>query len=234
MTLHERRPTGVAFPKIPIFPLPNVVFFPKVFLPLHIFEERYKCLIHDALRRDQKIGMILLQEGWERDYFGAPPVHHIGCVGKIEAHEKLPQGRFNILLRGLSRFKIADFVQEDPYRIARVRLLDDDPLLLETDQQMHERKAFLNQFLRYLNEVLGVELEEHKLDRTASLESVVNQVAAVLDIPIVQKQQLLEMSGVAKRYGIVRGIIDERLFHAAKLRNVVRHIRVIPDDPSLN
>ncbi len=234
MTFLERRPTGVTLPKIPIFPLPNVVFFPKVFLPLHIFEERYKCMIHDALRRNQKIGMILLQEGWERDYFGAPPVHQIGCVGKIEAHEKLPQGRFNILLRGLSRFKIADFVQEDPYRIARVRLLDDDPLLLETDQQMHEREAFLNQFLRYLNEVLGVELEEHKLDRTASLESVVNQVAAVLDIPIVQKQQLLEMSGVAKRYGIVRGIIDERLFHAAKLRNVVRHIRVIPDDPSLN
>ncbi|MGH7450176.1 MAG: LON peptidase substrate-binding domain-containing protein [bacterium] len=234
MTLRERRPTGVTLPKIPIFPLPNVVFFPKVFLPLHIFEERYKCLIHDALCRDQKIGMILLQEGWERDYFGAPPVHQIGCVGKIEAHEKLPQGRFNILLRGLSRFKIADFVQEDPYRIARVRLLDDDPLLLETDQQMHEREAFLNQFLRYLNEVLGIELEEHKLDRTASLESVVNQVAAVLDIPIVQKQQLLEMSGVAKRYGIVRGIIDERLFHAAKLRNVVRHIRVIPNDPSLN
>jgi Lon protease-like protein len=234
MTLRERRPTGVTLPTIPIFPLPNVVFFPKVFLPLHIFEERYKCMIHDALRRDQKIGMILLQEGWERDYFGAPPVHQIGCVGKIEAHEKLPQGRFNILLRGLSRFKIADFVQEDPYRIARIRLLDDDPLLLETDQQMHEREAFLNQFLRYLNEVLGVELEEHKLDRTASLEAVVNQVAAVLDIPIVQKQQLLEMSGVAKRYGIVRGIIDERLFHAAKLRNVVRHIRVIPDDPSLN
>ncbi|MGH7600331.1 MAG: LON peptidase substrate-binding domain-containing protein [bacterium] len=234
MTLRERRPTGVTLPKIPIFPLPNVVFFPKVFLPLHIFEERYKCLIHDALRRDQKIGMILLQEGWERDYFGVPAVHQIGCVGKIEAHEKLPQGRFNILLRGLSRFKIADFVQEDPYRIARVRLLDDDPLLLETDQQMHERKAFLNQFLRYLTEVLGIELEEHKLDRTASLESVVNQVAAVLDIPIGQKQQLLEMSGVAKRYGIVRGIIDERLFHAAKLRNVVRHIRVIPDDPSLN
>lgn len=234
MTLRERRPTGITLPKIPIFPLPNVVFFPKVFLPLHIFEERYKCLIHDALRRDQKIGMILLQEGWERDYFGVPPVHQIGCVGKIEAHEKLPQGRFNILLRGLSRFRITDFVQEDPYRIARVRLLDDDPLLLETDQQMHEREVFLNQFLRYLNEVLGIELEEHKLDRTASLESVVNQVAAVLDIPIVQKQQLLEMSGVAKRYGIVRGIIDERLFHAAKLRNVVRNIRVIPDDPSLN
>lgn len=191
-------------------------------------------MIIDALRGSQKIGMILLQEGWERDYFGAPPVYQIGCIGKIEAHEKLPQGRFNILLRGLHRFEIVDFVQHEPYRVARVRLLDDDPFLLETDQQMSERKAFLNQFLRYLNEVLGIELEEQKLDRATSLESVVNQVAATIDIPITQKQQLLEMPGVAKRYGIIRGIIDQRLHHAEKLRNVVRQIKFVPDDPSLN
>jgi hypothetical protein len=175
-----------------------------------------------------------LQEGWERDYFGLPPVHQIGCVGKIEAHEKLPQGRFNILLRGLRRFEIVDFVQAEPYRIARVRMLEDDPLLLETDQQRSEREAFLNQFLRYLNEVLGIELEEKRLDRSASLESVVNQVAAIMDIPITQKQRLLELPGVAKRYGIIRGIIDERLHHVEKLRNVVRHIKVVPDDPNLN
>lgn len=234
MKFRERNPAEAAFFKIPIFPLPNVVFFPKIFLPLHIFEERYKTMLVDALHGDQKIGMILLQEGWERDYFGAPPVHAIGCVGKIEAHEKLPQGRFNILLRGLRRFEIIDFVQEQPYRIARVRLLDDDPLLLETDQQISEREAFLNQFLRYLNEVLGIELDEEKLDRSASLESVVNQIAATLDIPVRQKQQLLEMPGVAKRYGIIRGIIDERLHHADKLRNIVRQIKFVPDDPSVN
>jgi Lon protease-like protein len=234
MKFRKQNSAGAVFNKIPIFPLPNVVFFPKVYLPLHIFEERYKTMIIDALHGNQKIGMILLQQGWERDYYGAPPVHHIGCIGKIEAHEKLPQGRFNILLRGLSRFEIIDFVQDEPYRIARVRLLDDDPLLLETDQQMTEREAFFTQFLRYLNDVLGIELEELKLDRTASLESVVNHVAATLDIPVTQKQQLLEMPGVAKRYGIIRGIIDERLHHAAKLRNVVRHIKFVPDDPSVN
>lgn len=234
MKFRKQNTTDAAFHKIPIFPLPNVVFFPKIFLPLHIFEERYKTMIIDALHSDQKVGMILLQQGWEQDYFGAPPVHLIGCVGKIEAHEKLPQGRFNILLRGLSRFQIVDFVQEEPYRIARVRLLNDDPLLLETDQQMSEREAFLNQFLRYLNDVLGIELEEQKLDRSASLESVVNQVAATLDIPVTQKQQLLEMPGVAKRYGIVRGIIDERLHHAEKLRNIVRQIKFVPDDPNVN
>jgi hypothetical protein len=222
------------FPKIPIFPLPNVVFFPKVFLPLHIFEERYKYMVNDALRGDQKIGLILLQEGWEHDYLGTPPVHRIGCLGKIEAHEKLPQGRFNILVRGLNRFEIVNFIQNAPYRIARVKLLDDDPFLLETDEQISERDIFLTQFLRYLSEVLGIDLEEHKLDRTASLESVVNQVAAILDIPIYQKQQLLETTAVAKRYGVIRRIIDDRLHHVEKLRYVVQHIRIAPDDPNLN
>lgn len=221
-------------PKIPIFPLPNVVFFPKMFLPLHIFEERYKTMVLDALRGNQKIGLILLQEGWERDYFGAPPVHQIGCVGKIEAHEKLPQGRLNILLRGLSRFEIVDFVRDQPYRIARIKLLDDEPFLLETDEQIVAREFFLNRFLRYLNDVLGIELEEQKLDRTASLESIVNQVAAIIDIPILQKQHLLETSDVAERFDIVRGIIDDRLQHAQKLRNVVRQIKIVPDDPSMN
>jgi hypothetical protein len=220
--------------KIPIFPLPNVVFFPKVFLPLHIFEDRYKRMVLDALRGNQKIGLILLQQGWERDYFGVPPVHHIGCVGKIEAHEKLPQGRFNILLRGLSRFEIVEFVQEEPYRIARVRMLDDDPILLETDEQLAAREFFLNRFWRYLTDVLGVELEERKLDRTASLESVVNQVAAILDIPLLQKQHLLETPAVAERFDVVRGIIDDRLQHVEKLRNVVRQIKIVPADPSLN
>jgi hypothetical protein len=225
---------GRQHPLIPIFPLPNVVFFPKVFLPLHIFEERYKSMIQDALHGSQKIGMILLREGWEGDYFGAPPIHQIGCVGKIEAHEKLPQGRFNILLRGLRRFEIVKFVKKEPYQIARIKLLNDDPFLLETNEQISERNSFLDLFVRYLSDVLGIDLEEKKLDRTASLESVVNQVTTVLDIPITQKQKLLEIPAVAKRYDIVRGIIDERLHHAEKLRHVVRRIRVVPDDPNLN
>jgi hypothetical protein len=227
-------PYARSLSKIPIFPLPNVVFFPKVFLPLHIFEERYKCMVHDALRGDQKIGLILLQEGWEHDYFGAPPVHQIGCIGKIEAHEKLPQGRFNILLRGVSRFEVVNFLRNEPYRIARIKLLDDDPFLLETREQWSERDSFLALFIRYLHDVLGMDFDEQKLDRSASLESLVNQVTAILDIPVVQKQKLLETPAVARRYDIVRGIIDERLHHAEKLRRIVRHIRVVPDNPNLN
>src|SRR4051794_30821611 len=95
-------------PTIPIFPLPNVVLFPNVFLPLHIFEPRYRAMVADALAGDRIIGMTLLQPGFEGDYEGRPPVYAIGCAGLITHSEVLPDGRYNIVLRGLERFRIVD------------------------------------------------------------------------------------------------------------------------------
>ena len=91
---------------IPIFPLPNVVLFPNVFLPLHIFEPRYRAMVADALAGDRIIGMVLLQPGFEADYEGRPPVYPVGCAGVITHSEPLPDGRFNIVLRGLEKFRI--------------------------------------------------------------------------------------------------------------------------------
>ena len=87
-------------PTIPIFPLPNVVLFPNVFLPLHIFESRYRAMVKDALAGDRIIGMVLLQPGFEANYEGRPPVYPVGCAGVITHSEPLPDGRFNIVLRG--------------------------------------------------------------------------------------------------------------------------------------
>ncbi len=87
-------------PTIPIFPLPNVVLFPNVFLPLHIFEPRYRAMVADALAGDRIIGMVLLRPGYEASYDGRPPVYPIGCAGVITHSEPLPDGRFNIVLRG--------------------------------------------------------------------------------------------------------------------------------------
>ena len=216
--------------QVPIFPLPNVVFFPKILLPLHIFEPRYRKMVADALAGEQKIGMVLLQEGWEKDYHGTPTVFSVGCLGKMEAHERVEQGRYNILLRGLSRFEIVDFVQQQPYRMARVRLLSDDPLRLEPDQQIRERDRFLDRFEKYLSEVMGVEVEREMLERAGTFEAVINQVAATLDIPAADKQALLQIAGVEDRYARLRNIIDERLRVAYHLR----YLRIVPDDPSLN
>ena len=71
---------------LPLFPLPNVVLFPNVFLPLHIFEPRYRAMVADALKGDRLIGMVLLRPGWESDYEGRPPVFPTGCAGLITTH----------------------------------------------------------------------------------------------------------------------------------------------------
>jgi hypothetical protein len=216
--------------QIPIFPLPNIVFFPKILLPLHIFEPRYRKMVADALAGEQKIGMVLLREGWEKDYYGVPTVFSVGCVGKMEAHERVEQDRYNILLRGLSRFEIVEFVQQQPYRVARVRMLADVPLTMETNEQIRERNRFLDRFEQYLSEVMGLEVEKDMLQRTGSLEAVINQVAATLDIPVNDKQILLQIAAVSERYDKLRSIIDERLRVAYHLR----HMSIVPDDPSLN
>ena len=219
---------------LPIFPLPNVVFFPKIVLPLHIFEPRYKHMVREVLQSERSLGLVLLQAGWQSDYFGSPSVHKIGCMGKIETYEKLPEGRFNILLNGVRRFEIVRFVQERPYRLAAVRLLEEKPFLLENYQQQRAREDLMEKFQTYLQHVLGMELNDDRFDRSASLETVVNQVAAVLDISVQTKQELLEVSSMDKRLSQVRAILDQGLNHADKLGQVVRKMRFIPETPELN
>ena len=97
---------------LPIFPLPTVVLFPNVFLPLHIFEPRYRQMTADALAGDRLIGMVLLRPGHAADYEGRPPVYGVGCTGLITHAEKLDDGRFNLVLRGLDKFTILG--EEDP------------------------------------------------------------------------------------------------------------------------
>jgi Lon protease-like protein len=108
--------------RIPIFPLPNTVFFPKTYLPLHIFEPRYRQMVTDAAMGGQCIGMALLKEGWESDYYGNPPIFSMGCAGRIVSVQPLVDGRSNILLQGLERFEIQTEHFERPYREASIRL----------------------------------------------------------------------------------------------------------------
>src|SRR5258708_18977220 len=91
---------------LPIFPLPNVVLFPNVFLPLHIFEPRYREMVADALKGDRIIGMTLLRAGYESRYEDRPPVYDIGCAGVITHAQPLADGRYDIVPRGLHRLRI--------------------------------------------------------------------------------------------------------------------------------
>ena len=109
-------------PLIPIFPLPNVVLFPSVFLPLHIFEPRYRQMLADALRGDRIIGMVLLKGGRD-DIEEPPPVYTIGCAGLVSHAETLQDGRSNIILRGIQRFRVVREEADRVYRQAQIEPL---------------------------------------------------------------------------------------------------------------
>src|SRR5262249_4160853 len=129
---------------IPVFPLPNVVLFPQVMLPLHIFEPRYRLMTADALAGDRFLGMVLLRPGWESDYQGRPAVYPVGCLGRILAEQRLDDGRFNLVLRGVARMRLSKEIEQDkPYRYARAELLTDlaVPPTAETVQLREELAA---------------------------------------------------------------------------------------------
>jgi len=128
-----------------LFPLPNVVLFPQVMLPLHIFEPRYRQMTTDALDDDRLIALVLLKPGWEEEYEIRPPLHPIACLGRIVADQRLEDGRFNILLRGLNRARIIEELDQDKlYRSARVEILDEpDDLPLERAKELRRELARL-------------------------------------------------------------------------------------------
>ncbi|HLZ32465.1 MAG TPA: LON peptidase substrate-binding domain-containing protein [Nitrospira sp.] len=182
----------VPFPipaKIPVFALPNVVLFPKTYLPLHIFEPRYRRMVDDAVMGGQCIGMALLKEGWESDYYGNPPVFTMGCVGRLVSVQPLADGRSNILLQGLERFEIADESHEKPYRQASIML------------KMRGAEASLDPAVR---QRLVTALEDYLHSRKepptwqgwfreeVSDDILVNTLSTYLDCTPLEKQFLLE------------------------------------------
>jgi Lon protease-like protein len=108
---------------VPLFPLPNVVLFPKAVLPLHVFEERYKRMIADVLRTHRQVAMALLRPGWEKNYYARPAIDPVVCVGTILSHERLADGRYNFLLQGQTRARVVREVGDGPYRQAELEAL---------------------------------------------------------------------------------------------------------------
>src|SRR5688500_3888559 len=100
-----------------LFPLPNLVLYPHVMQPLHVFEERYREMLDDALATDRLIAMSVLKPGWEQDYDSRPPIAEYACLGKVAAHHRLEDGRYNVLLLGVERVRIVH--EMDPLRSFR-------------------------------------------------------------------------------------------------------------------
>jgi Lon protease-like protein len=179
--------------EIPLFPLPNVVLFPGVTRPLLIFEPRYREMVGDALKGNRVIGMVLLQPGFEKDYEGRPPIYEIGCAGEIEEYEQLPDGRYVILVRGLTTFRVVSEDRSRAYRIGRVEAV---PELLKDEERgaLSTTRERLTELL-YTVLPLGVEPPDPGLDDT----EFVNVTAQNLQMPEADRQQLLERNSVLER-----------------------------------
>jgi uncharacterized protein len=188
-------------PTIPIFPLPNVVLFPSVFLPLHIFEPRYREMVADALGGDRIIGMTLLRPGWETDYEGRPAVYTTGCAGLITFSEQHPDGRYNIVLRGLAKFRITGEDDSRRYRMAHVQPVTEEITPQDRDIVRAERRR-LEALIVPQPEGTGV---DPKVPPSMSDEDLVNALAQYLDLEPVEKQALLERDGLVAR---CRSLID--------------------------
>jgi Lon protease-like protein len=192
---------------LPIFPLPNVVLFPNVFLPLHIFEPRYRAMVADALAGDRIIGMVLLQPGWQADYLGRPPVYPIGCAGLITHADALDDGRYNIILRGLEKFRIVGEVEPMPARLYRRARIDaiDEPVTAAVREVIRQGRSRLEALLTDTPRIGSTTLSD---------EDLVNALAQYLDLEPVEKQALLERDGLPSRCQSLIDLLEMKLISA--------------------
>ncbi len=195
--------------QLPLFPLPSTVLFPGVFLPLHIFEPRYKQMVTRALEGDRIIGMTLLVPGHEDDYDGRPPIFPVGCGGLITHVERQQDGRFNMILRGLDKFRIDG--EEPPadgvlYRVARVTPLEEDAGTTD--------RLTLRETRGRLEAILAPALQGEgagRLPPDMADDDLVNALSQYLDLDPLEKQALLERDGVAARAHTLIELIEMKL-----------------------
>ena len=197
--------------RIPIFPLPNVVLFPQVFLPLHIFEPRYRQMVADAIDGERLIGMVLLREGWQRHASPNPPIFPIGCAGRITHVASLPDGRYNIVLRGVDRFRVLDEDQSRAYRIGAIELL--------ADGSTSGRQKHLQAGRRRIEDLLDRQAATGAAARIppglADAE-LVNVLSQYLGFEPIEKQALLEKGGPCERCAALIDLLEMRLLTSGK------------------
>ncbi len=214
-TDHEREPQGhdqgdivPPFPipsRIPVFPLPNVVLFPKTYLPLHIFEPRYRDMVSDAASSGQCIGMVLLKEGWELDYYGHPPVFPMGCVGRLVSVQPLADGRSNIFLQGLERFEIESEWHDKPYREATIAVRPRGAVTALDPAVRQRLCTLLESYFRSHDDMPTWQEFFHK---EVSDQIFVNTLSTYLECTPLEKQFLLEADSLHQQARRLSDLIE--------------------------
>ena len=176
--------------RISIFPLSGAMLYPGLQLPLHIFEPRYRAMISDALARDRRIGMIQPQRPQE----GAP-LYAVGCLGHIDQVEALDDGRYNIVLEGEARFRVArELDVTTPFRQVEAELLQEveEPFLAPVERASFEREA------RRFADAQGYRVDWNSVAQLDDV-SLINGVSQIAPFDSAAKQALLEADSLGLR-----------------------------------
>jgi Lon protease-like protein len=180
---------------LPLFPLPDVVLFPDVSLPLRIYEPRYRALMADALKGNRLIGMVLLQPGHEAEYEGRPPIFAVGCVGVITQEEQLPNGEYTFVLRGLQKFRVTSENPGGAYRVAGVTPLPEAALDASQASEIRVERQRLDKLLVPVIDQLGINPPPPDL----SNQGLMIGLAQLLEFNVPEWQELLEKEGLLAR-----------------------------------
>ena len=194
---------------IPIFPLPSVVLFPNVFLPLHIFEPRYRQMVTDALSSDRLIGMTLLRGTDAPGHPDHPPVFQTGCVGVISHVERLADGRFNMVLRGTHKFRIVRELASNAqllYRTVQMEALEEAVSEADIDPLAQARTELEHRLEPLFARARAESLLPHSMPDV----DVINALAQYLDFEPLERQALLEQPGPLARCRALIELLDLR------------------------
>jgi Lon protease-like protein len=200
-----------------LFPLPNLVLYPHVMQPLHIFEERYREMVEDALAGDKLIAMAVLDPGWEDEYDSRPPIAEHACLGKIVAHHRLSDGRYNLLLLGVQRVRIVrELAPKRSFRQARVELVEDCYDFDTGAERKRVQEELLSAFRKHLPCAcqLPEQLEE-MLSSHLPLGLLTDLAAYALPLETEVKQHLLAECRVSARAEILLSQVENLVVAAA-------------------
>jgi Lon protease-like protein len=199
--------------RLPIFPLPTVVLFPGLRVPLHVFEPRYRQMTAAALEADRRIAMVTILPDEVNEAAGDPALYGIGCAGSITDVREHPDGRYDILLAGEERVRLVseeDRPAERLFRTAKIVRLAD-----EQDPQDSNRIAVCRTRITHLVAALLNNSHENKRPRVSAetFESFdnttfVNALATALPFAPIEKQGLLEEDSIADRYEKLAALIE--------------------------
>jgi len=215
----------------PLFPLPNVVLFPKTPVPLYIFEEKYRTMVKEAIAGSRQLVIALLRPGPELNYSGMPAVHEVACLGKIETYEELEDGKYNIVVVGIHRVRFVREVQHSPYRLVEVEKLDDVAYDEHSAEIIKRHNHLGGLFARFTELATGVRQQALELMPQLDFEALVNMVAMTLNLPIEQKQTLLEINDASERCDLLIPVLQQQLETLVLVRKF-EHIK--PENPHLN